>query len=127
MNGNYYQKPIFSTQPITPNQAQAPTMAQPYAPGEAVPPFLPLEASYIENILRLNRGKQATVYMSFTDSKEWGDKVFTGTIEEAGRDHLILSNPQTGTWYLLKIIYLDYVTFEEPIEYSTIFAQPPRP
>jgi spore germination protein Q len=126
MTGKYYQNPTSVGHHVTPNQQQAPTMANPYTPGEAFPSSLPLEVSYIENILRLNKGKLATVYMSFTDSSEWGDKVFTGIVEEAGRDHLILSDPKTGTWYLLKIIYLNYVTFDEPIEYSPLFALPPR-
>ena len=44
------------------------------------------EQSYIENILRLNKGKIATIYMSFEGS-QWGSKIFRGEIVEAGRDH----------------------------------------
>ena len=29
-----------------------------------------------------------------------------------------MSDPKTGDWYLLRMIYLDYVTFEERINYS---------
>lgn len=82
---------------------------------------LPMEQSYIENILRINRGKKVEVYMTFTDSNEWRDKVFSGIIEQSGRDHLILSDPSTGKWYLLQMIYLDYIKFEEPIKYSSEF------
>lgn len=80
--------------------------------------MLTLEQSYIENILRLNRGKLATFYMSFPDSVDWRDKTFTGIIEAAGRDHIIISDPKSGKWYLLEIIYLNYVEFEEKINYS---------
>ena len=80
--------------------------------------MLALEQSYIENILRLNRGKLATFYMSFPDSVDWRDKIFTGIIEAAGRDHIIISSPKDGKWYLLEIIYLNYVEFEEKINYS---------
>ena len=54
------------------------------------------EQSYIENILRLNKGKRAKAYFSFPDSNEWRDKVFEGIIEEAGKDHLVMSDPKTG-------------------------------
>ena len=79
---------------------------------------LPMEQSYIENILRLNKGKKVNVYMSYSDSVEWRDKMYTGIIEQAGRDHLIISDPSTGKWYLLLIIYLYYVEFNEKINYK---------
>lgn len=79
---------------------------------------LPMEQSYIENILRLNKGKKVNVYMSYSDSVEWRDKMYTGVIEQAGRDHLIISDPSTGKWYLLLMIYLDYVEFNEKINYK---------
>lgn len=80
-----------------------------------------MEQSYIENILRLNRGKLATFYMSFPDSVDWRDKTFTGIIEAAGRDHIIISDPKTGKWYLLLMIYLNYVDFDEKINYNPIY------
>lgn len=79
---------------------------------------LPMEQSYIENILRNNKGKIATIYMSFPDSTEWKDKVFKGIIEQSGRDHIIISDPSTGKWYMLLMIYLDYVEFNEKINYK---------
>ena len=82
---------------------------------------VPQEESYIENILRLNRGKLATVYMTFENNSQWNAKVFRGIIEAAGRDHLILSDPSTGTRYLLLMVNLDYVTFHEPINYEYPF------
>ncbi|BCE16818.1 hypothetical protein RSC3_04174 [Bacillus paralicheniformis] len=84
----------------------------------SIPGMLPLEQSYIENILRLNRGKVATVYMTFENNPEWNAKVFRGEIEAAGRDHIILSDRKTGTRYLLLMVYLDYITFDEPITYD---------
>lgn len=79
------------------------------------------EQSYIENILRLNRGKQVEIYMSFADSKDWKDKIFRGIIEQSGKDHIILSDPNTGNWYLLLLIYVDYIKFDENINTSDIF------
>jgi spore germination protein Q len=103
-------------------QPSAPIGLSPTTPGVQVPGMLPAEASYIENILRLNRGKLATVYMSFEGSTEWNSKIFKGIIEAAGRDHLILSDPQTGMRYLLLMVYLDYVTFDEELEYDYPFG-----
>jgi spore germination protein Q len=115
MNSNYFQNPMFpgsQTPSGTPNQETAPTVN---------PPF-PEEQSYIENIFRQNRGKVAKLFFSFPDSVEWRDKVFTGVIEKAGRDHLVISDPKTGMWYLLLMIYLDYVEFQEKIEFTAGIA-----
>lgn len=75
------------------------------------------EQSYIENILRLNKDKPATIYMSFEGS-QWGSKIFKGIILGAGRDHILLKDTQTNTRYLLLTIYLSYITFDEPIDYE---------
>lgn len=93
--------------------------------GIQVPGMLPAEQSYIENILRLNKGKLVTVYATFENNSEWNAKVFSGIIEAAGRDHLILSDPQTGKRLLLPMIYLDYVTFDEEIEYDYPYGAAP--
>lgn len=82
---------------------------------------LPLEQSYIENILRLNRGKKARIHMSFPDSVEFKDREFVGIIEQSGRDHIIISDPTTGVWNLLLMIYVDFISFDEPINYSKEF------
>ena len=83
-----------------------------------IPGMLPIEESYIENILRLNKGKLITVYLTFENNTEWNAKAVKGIIEAAGRDHLIISDPQTGMRYLFPMVYLDYVTFDEEIEYE---------
>lgn len=81
---------------------------------------LPMEQSYVENILRLNKGKVASFYMSFPDSNEWRDRIFTGVVEQAARDHIVISDPKTGKWYLLLSIYLNYIVFDEKINYKVI-------
>lgn len=83
--------------------------AQPTAAGF---PFR--EESYIENILRLNLGKTATVYMTFEGDQR---EVFKGVVEAAGRDHIILRDPNTGKRYILLMVYLDYITFQEELNY----------
>ncbi|MGO4107707.1 spore coat protein GerQ [Paenibacillus sp. YAF4_2] len=79
------------------------------------------EESYVENILRLNRGKLATFYMTYENNREWNAKVFRGIIEAAGRDHIIISDPSTGMRYLLLSLNLDYVTFDGEINYEYPF------
>ena len=71
--------------------------------------------AYAENILELNIGKEASFYMSYSDSLEWRDKVFTGTIVGAGRDYVVLKDNSTGYNYLLWAVYLNYVEFREDI------------
>ena len=108
--------------PVNPFGAQAgqsfPGMNVPFFPNNSLrDPWGAqfFEQSFIENILRLNRGKTAVVYMNFEGS-QWGSKIFK-EILEAGRDHLILRDNQTNTTYLLLMIYLSYVTFEGDIDY----------
>lgn len=74
------------------------------------------EQSYIENILRLNLGKTVSVYMNFENS-QWGSKIFKGKLEAAGKDHIIISDLNSNMRYLLLTIYLNYVTFDEEINY----------
>ncbi len=126
MNGNFYQNPTFptATNPnITTNQNPIPNNYQANIESISQNTSLPMEQSYIENILRLNKGKRVKAYFSFPDSNEWKDKIFTGIVEEAGRDHLILSDPTTGNWYLLLMIYLNYVEFDERINYSHSYSE----
>lgn len=95
------------------------------APGAQIPGMLPIEQSYIENILRLNKGKLVTVYTTFENNREWNAKAFKGIIEAAGRDHVILSDPQTGERYLIPMVAVDYITFQEEIEYEYPFGSAP--
>lgn len=128
--GGMQQVPNLSGGPI-PGMGQFPGGPNLVTP--SMPPFpgagdmLPAEQSYIENILRLNKGKLCTVYMTFEGAQH---KSFTGIIEAAGRDHIILSDRDTGVRYLLLMVYVDYITFPEEIEYSYPFGSmstyPPR-
>ena len=103
MNGSYYQTPVFlneferdTTEGMNNN----------------------MEQSYIENILRNNIGKKVRVHASFSDSVEWRDRVFVGIIERAGRDNLIINDIDNGKYYLILMIYVDFVEFDEKITYA---------
>ena len=80
--------------------------------------MLTSEQSYIENILRNNIGKRVRVHASFSDSVEWRDRVFTGVIEHAGRDNLVINDKENGKNYLILMIYLNFVEFDEEITYA---------
>ena len=110
MNGNYYQNPTFPTSDN--DYISIPKNNNSYDES------MPMEQSFIENILRLNKGKKVKAYVSYPDSSEWQNKVYEGIIEEAGRDHLIISDPKDGKWYFIRLIYLDYVEFDEKINYN---------
>lgn len=116
MNNNYFKDfpgtPLYVGNNQVPNQSTAPNYTS---------NLIPDEESYIENILRLNRGKKVSVYQSFADAGEWKDRIFTGIIEQSGKDHIILSDPTTGNWYLLLMIYVDFIKFEERINTSQQF------
>ena len=87
MNGSYYQTPVFindinrDTENIESNFSNQSNQYN-------------MEQSYIENILRNNIGKKVRVHTSFSDSVEWRDRVFTGIIEHAGRDNLIINDKE---------------------------------
>ncbi|MGN1338611.1 MAG: spore coat protein GerQ [Candidatus Coprovivens sp.] len=105
MNGSYYPNPTFPTNDYV-TDMESTTLED-----------MPMQQSFIENILRHNKGKKVKAYVSFPDAKEWKDKIFEGTIEQAGRDHLIIKD-SNGKWYLILMIYLDYVEFDEKIDYT---------
>jgi len=89
-----------------------------YTPNQS---FQNTEQSYIENILRMNKGKKVTIHMTFPDSIEFKDREFKGIIEQSGKDHIIISDPITGKWFLLLMIYVDFITFDEFINYNLPF------
>ena len=126
MNNGYYQNPVFPGTSLnnTPNQQSIPSYEE--SQKGIYNTSAVEEQSYVENIIRINKGKMAKFHVTVPGSVEWQDRVFTGIIEQAGRDHVIVSNPNTGEWYLILIIYLDFVTFDEPINYSPQFPTPPK-
>ena len=107
MNGSYYKTPVFlndiERDSNMPNNYQV---------------DYPMEQSYIENIIRNNIGKKVRVHASFSDSVEWRDRVFTGIIEHAGRDNLVLNDVENNKHYLILMIYVDFFEFDEEIIYE---------
>jgi spore germination protein Q len=122
------QQPYYPAQPSFPSFPPAGSGTVPTAPpagSGGLPGQLPIEQSYIENILRLNKGKLVTVFATFEGNTQWNAKEFKGIIEAAGRDHVILSDPQVGTRYLIPMVAVDYITFSEQIEYEYPYSATP--
>ncbi|MET1248597.1 spore coat protein GerQ [Sporolactobacillus sp. STCC-11] len=115
------QQPVAQTlpYPYPAYTTPVPQTGQPIVPG--VPQVLPLpfvEQSYIENILRLNLGKTATVYCTFEGNSQWNAKTFTGTVEAAGRDHVIIEDEETRVRYLIPMVFVNYFEFTGPLSYE---------
>ncbi|GAB6930249.1 hypothetical protein JCM10914A_42320 [Paenibacillus sp. JCM 10914] len=129
MNGvGYPQVPFRGNAGYTANVPPQVPSGSPITPGGTVLPAPPqFEQSYIENILRLNLGHQATFYMTYENNSQWNAKVFTGTIEAAGRDHIIISEKSTGRRVILLMVNLDYVVFDQPLhyQYPGVVGNPP--
>lgn len=104
MNGTYFKNPSFDTDNYTQNNRIN----------------YDNEQSYIENILRQNIGNIAKIYASFPDSNEWRDKMYEAVIEDAGKDHVILYSKKLDDWYLIPLIYIDWVEFETRINFTKV-------
>ena len=114
MNGNFFQSPTFPGN----------TQSQITPPGNiSNEQTLSMEQSLIENILRLNKDKKIKAYVSYPESSAWQNKIYDGIIEQAGRDHLIIRDIKNNTWYLIRMIYLNYVEFEEKINYVNNYSE----
>lgn len=106
--------PYLVRQDPAPETPSTPT--NPSAP--SITPAPVIDQAYVENILRINVGKLGTFYFTYSGSNEWRDKVYKGVIEQAGRDHFIIHDPKTDKRYLLQLVYLEWIEFDEAINYQ---------
>ena len=70
---------------------------------------------FAENILSKNKGKYMKIYMSFTDSMEWCDRIFEGYLEAWGRDFILLYDKKNNKRFMVWNLYIDFIEFNEPI------------
>ncbi|MCJ8008868.1 spore coat protein GerQ [Lederbergia wuyishanensis] len=123
---NYYPG-FYPSSMMRTSRAQPAPMAIPSGPSYAAP-VVPMgttqqllagtmEESFIENIIRINKGKVGTFYFTYQGNTKWNSMVYHGRIETAGRDHIIISDPSSGKRYLLMMANLDWVEFDEKINY----------
>jgi spore germination protein Q len=108
-------------------QMQQPMVPPPVTIPSGIPAGLPMgEQSYIENILRLNIGNPGVFHFSFahTVGEALNVRNITGSVEAAGRDHVIIHETSTGHQFLFPMIYFDYAEFEGQVKYFPQTMQP---
>ncbi len=106
MNNTYFNKDIF------PNKSYEAVKIPNYT-------VLPFEDSYMDSLIRNNIGKQICIFVTIPSSNDFRDFKFNGILEYSGKDYVILSEPSTGKWHLIPSIYIDFITFDENINYSS--------
>ena len=128
----YYWNPNLQQPNLQNQNFQQPTSQQqvpmpPSTTGPSGRPIVPaVETSYIENILRLNIGQPGIFHFSFTHTigEALNVRNITGSVEEAGRDHVIIKEAATGHNFLFPMIYFDYAEFEGQVNYFPQTIQP---
>ena len=125
----YYWNPNLQQPNLQNQNLQQPTSQQPVPPSTATQfgaHILPTaETSYIENILRLNIGQPGIFHFSFTHAlgETVNTRTITGTVEEAGRDHVVIKETSTDHQFLFPMIYFDYAEFEGQLTYFPLAQQ----
>ena len=99
MNNTYFNKDVFPQYNEEPMQKNIIQNTKPY----------------IIELLKNNLNKKIKINMNFPYNENQNE--FDGIIEQIGNDYIILSEPKTGNWKILPFIYLNYITFEEKINY----------
>ena len=111
----YYWNPAYQNQHVAPPQVTIPP--RPMSPPAGAPQR---EQSYIENVLRMNIGQPGIFYFSFERAiaEAVNTRNIAGTVEAAGRDHVIVKETATGRQFLFPMIYFDYAEFLGEIKYT---------
>lgn len=84
----------------------------PYQPN-TLQDYIPNPSSYAEDVLTSGKELYAQFFMSYPDSNQWKDSVFSGYIEASGKDYVVVRSATEKKWYLLWTVYLNYVVFGE--------------
>lgn len=112
---NQQQSMMPNQNPNQPYLNQSPQQPYSYPGQHSYGNMSQAEESYVDNFLKLNKGKMCCIFCTYPHSQEWRDRTYKGVIENAGRDHLILSDPNTGYRYLLNFMYIDWIEFLEEV------------
>lgn len=75
------------------------------------------DQSYLENTLKFNKGKVGKFYFSFPYSDKYKDIEFTGILKQIGKDFIIIKDSTSEKCYMIPLMYLSYIQFEENINY----------
>lgn len=91
-------------------------------PQSSYPPYMNMnnyeneeeKIEYVVNLFEKNIGKKVTIYSSFSDSNEWRDRTFNGTIVAGGKDFVVIKTNKNQS-IIIWTIYINYATFDEEI------------
>ena len=111
MNNTYFNRDIFPSNSYQDSGVKMPSVIN-YN-------VLPLDESYMDNLIRNNVGKQVCIYVTFPNSNDFRDFKFNGILEQSGKDYIVLSEPSSGKWHLFPSVYVDFITFDENINYNS--------
>ncbi len=73
------------------------------------------QSLFSEDILSKNKGKFIKIYMSFSDSVEWCDRIFEGILEAWGRDFILLHDKKNNKHFMVWNLYIDFIEFNEAV------------
>lgn len=96
---NYFDQNVYRGQPIYSN--------------ENIPNII--NNNYETKYIDPNKGKKINIYTSFPGINEI--KEFKGILEYNDLSNIMISNPTNGGWYLIPKKYIDYIVFDEAINY----------
>ncbi len=68
-------------------------------------------STYVEDYLKRNIDKIIEAHVSFCDSIEWRDSIFTGKLISVGKDYIAINNNQNT--FIIWNIYLDYIVIKD--------------
>ena len=103
MNGTYYKNPTFPAADDNNYQDN---------------PVEDVEINEERNDILINNiGKKVNIFANYLNSNESKNTSHSGIIENNKKDYLIISNPTSGKWYLIPHKYINYIEFEEKINY----------
>ena len=66
-------------------------------------------------LLKNNIGKKVVIYQTFDDIKD----EHSGILEKCNSDYIILSDPNSGNWYLFFVKYINFIKFNEEINLNS--------
>lgn len=84
-----------------------------------IPSYSISSFNHMSDLVKNNIGKQVCVYLTFPNSNDFRDFKIEGILEQSGEDYVILSVPSTGKWHLIPSVYVDLITFDENVNYSS--------
>lgn len=106
MNNTFFNKEIFPD-----NSYKTPIIE--------VPNYNVFSFDHMNDLIKNNIGKQVCIYVTFPSSNDFRDFKFDGILEQSGDDYIVLSIPSTGKWHLIPNIYIDFIVFDENINYNS--------